>query len=149
PDSFFQEVDIFSEKSEYHKQLQQGGGKPTTLTISPKEVKAIYSHVLGNLYCMPDIPKVKDAFQAYIDKFNEIGLQYYYISPSDEKLALNLFVSGFSFFYRHHIEKNYFKIEFRDIREDENWNLKTRFSDYDLKLPEDQINKTGWKKITD
>ena len=149
PDSFFQEVDIFSDKSEYHKQLQQGGGKAVRLNITAKEVKAIYGHVLGNLYCMPDIPKVKEAFQSYIDKFNEIGLQYYHISPSDEKLALNLFVSGFSFFYRYHIEKNYFKIEFRDIREEENWNLKTRFSDYDLKLPIDQLKNTSWKKISD
>lgn len=149
PDSFFQEVDIFSDKSVYHKQLQQSGGKTRVLQISPKEAKAIYGHILGTLFCIPDTPSVKKSFQKYIDRFNEIGLQYYHISPSDEKLATNLFVSAFSFFYRNHIEKNYFKIEFRELRDDENWNLKTRFSEHELKLPVDQINNTSWKKITD
>jgi superfamily II DNA or RNA helicase len=149
PDSFFQEVDIFSDKSVYHKQLQQSGGRTTVLHIPPKEAKAIYGHILGSLFCIPDTPSVKQSFQKYIDRFNEIGLQYYHISPSDEKLATNLFVSAFSFFYRNHIEKNYFKIEFRELRDDENWNLKTRFTDHELKLPVDQIGNTSWKRITD
>lgn len=149
PDSFFQEVDIFSDKSVYHKQLQQSGGRTTILQITPKEAKSIYGQILSTLFCIPDTPSVKQSFQKYIDRFNEIGLQYYHISPSDEKLATNLFVSAFSFFYRNHIEKNYFKIEFRELRDDENWNLKTRFSDHELKLPVDQINNTSWKKISD
>ena len=149
PDSFFQEVDIFADKSVYHKQLQQSGGKTSVLHISPKETKAIYAHILGRLFCIPDTPSVKQSFQKYIDKFNEIGLQYYYISSSDEKLVTNLFVSAFSFFYRNHIEKNYFKIEFRELRDDENWNLKTRFNDYEIKIPVDQIDNISWKRIAD
>lgn len=149
PDSFFQEVDIFSDKSVYHKQLQQSGGRKTSLQVSSKEVKDIYGHILGSLYCVPDTPSIKQSFQKYIDRFNEIGLQYYHISPSDEKLAKNLFVSAFSFFYRNHIEKNYFKIEFREIRSDENWNLQQRFSPYELKIPVDQIENSGWKRISD
>lgn len=149
PDSFFQEVDIFSDKSVYHKQLQQNGGKATSLKITQKEAKSIYGQILGTLFCMPDTPSVKQSFQKYLDRFNEIGLQYYHISPSDEKLSMNLFVSAFSFFYRNHIEKNYFKIEFRDLRDDDNWNLKTRFSEYEIKLPVDQINNKTWKKIAD
>src|SRR6185437_5369905 len=41
PESFFLEVDIFADKKEYHRQLQQSGGKETTLSISEKEMKAI------------------------------------------------------------------------------------------------------------
>lgn len=149
PDSFFQEVDIFADKSTYHKQLQQSGGVATPLIISAKEVKKIYGHVLGSLYCMPDTRKVKKAFQEYADRFNEVGLKYYQITPSDETLALNLFVNAFSFYYRNHIEKNYFEIEFRELRDDDSWNLKKNFKDYDIKIPVDQIKNSKWKKETD
>ena len=139
PDSFFLEVDIFADKKEYHKQLQQSGGIETTLSISEKEIKAIYGHVQKNLHCLPDTDTVRKAFKAYIDKFNEKQLKYYRLDEADDRLALNLFVNSFCFYYRNHIEKNYFILDFRQINEGDSWNLMKRFEDYELRIPGDQI----------
>jgi superfamily II DNA or RNA helicase len=149
PDSFFLEVDIFADKKEYHKQLQQSGGVATTLAISEKELKAIYGHVQKNLHCLPDSDTVRKAFKSYIDKFNQIGLKYYRIDDADDKLAVNLFVSSFSFFYRNHIEKNYFRLDFKQINEGDSWNLMKRFEDYELRIPDDQIENKKRLQIKD
>jgi superfamily II DNA or RNA helicase len=139
PDSFFLEVDIFANKKEYHKQLQQTGGIETKLSISEKEIKTIYGHVQKNLHCLPDTDTVRKAFKTYIDMFNEKQLKYYRLDDADDKLALNLFVNSFSFYYRNHIEKNYFILDFRQINEGDSWNLMKRFENYELRIPDDQI----------
>lgn len=149
PDSFFLEVDIFADKRDYHKQLQQSGGVETTLTITEKEVKAIYGHVQKNLHCLPDSDTVKKAFKAYIDRFNEKELKYYRLDDGDDKLALNLFVNSFSFFYRNHIERNYFRLDFRQINEGDSWNLMKRFEDYELRIPDDQIENKKRLQVKD
>lgn len=149
PDSFFLEVDIFADKKEYHKQLQQSGGVETILSITEKEMKAIYGHVQKNLHCLPDSDTVKKAFKAYIDKFNEKELRYYRLDDADDKLALNLFVNSFSFFYRNHIEKNYFRLDFRQINEGDSWNLMKRFEDYEIRIPDDQIGNKKRLQVRD
>ena len=147
PDSFFVEVDVFADKNVYHKQIQQSGGLVTTLTLGDKEFRDIYGIVQKHLHCLPDSNASRNAFSSYRDRFNAIGLQYYKINDADEKLAKNLFVNSFSHFYRSHIEKNYFQLDFHQLEELENWNLKNRFPDYELKLPEDQINNDTRLKI--
>ena len=149
PDSFFLEVDIFADKKEYHKQLLQSGGIETTLSITEKEMKTIYGHVQKNLHCLPDSDTVKKAFKAYIDKFNQKQLKYYRLDDSDDKLALNLFVNSFSFFYRNHIEKNYFRLDFRQINEGDSWNLMKRYEDYELRIPDDQIENKKRIQVKD
>lgn len=146
PDSFFLEVDVFSDKNVYHKQIQKGGGVATQLDIAEKDTKAIYGLVQKHLHCLPDSETSRIAFKEYMNKLNEFGLQYYRSDPADDKLALNLFVSAFSYFYRNHIEKNYFRLDFRQLQEEDSWNLKQKFRDYDIKIPEDQVeNKTRVK----
>ncbi|MBI5189939.1 MAG: DEAD/DEAH box helicase family protein [Nitrospirae bacterium] len=149
PDSFFIEVDVFADKNVYHKQLQQTGGVITPLTLGSKELKSIYGIVLKTLHCLPDSDTTKKTFQAYIDKFNNIGLQYYRLSDADDRLAVNLLVNSFSFFYKNHIEKNYFAIEFREIRSEDTYNLRNSFKDYEMKIPVDQVENTSWRKIKD
>jgi len=149
PDSFFLEVDIFADKKEYHKQLQQSGGIATTLSISDKELKAIYGHVQKNLHCLPDSETVRKSFKSYIDKFNQLGLKYYRLDDADDKLAINLFVSSFSFFYRNHIEKNYFRLDFKQINEGDSWNLMKRFEDYELRIPDDQVENKKRLQVKD
>jgi len=149
PDSFFLEVDIFADKKEYHKQLQQSGGVITTLAITDKELKAIYGHVQKNLHCLPDSDTVRKSFKSYIDKFNEIGIKYYRLDDADDKLAVNLFVSSFSFYYRNHIEKNYFRLDFKQINEGDSWNLMKRFEDYELRIPDDQVENKKRLQIKD
>lgn len=149
PDSFFLEVDIFADKKEYHKQLQQSGGVVTTLSITDKELKAIYGHVQKNLHCLPDSDTVRKSFKSYIDKFNGIGLKYYRLDDADDKLAVNLFVSSFSFYYRNHIEKNYFRLDFKQINEGDSWNLMKRFEDYELRIPDDQVENKKRLQVKD
>lgn len=149
PDSFFIEVDVFSDKNVYHKQIQQSGGVAARLLLTDKEIRTIYGIVQKNLHCLPDSETSRKAFRDYISRFNENGLQYYRIDSADDKLAINLFVNAFSFFYRNHIEKNYFRLDFRQLQEEDSWNLKQRFTDYELKLPEDQIENKARIKVKD
>jgi len=143
PEQFFLEVDIFSDKNVYHKQIKEKGGKPETLQLTEKELKQIYGIVQKTLPCLPDTETVKKAFRDYIDSFNHIGLQYYKLDGADDKLALKLFVDAFSFYYRNKIERDYFILDFQKLNEEDSWNLKKQFHDFELKIPEDQVqNKT-------
>ncbi len=147
PDTFFLEVDIFADEKEFHKQLQQSGGTIGILKFADKELKQVYGRAMKNLHCLPDTAYTKNAFSLYLEKLNGIGLQYYKLTDSDDKLAMNLFVDSFSHFYRNHIEKNYFSIDFREVKSDEAYNLINTFREYEMKIPEDQINNEKWKKF--
>jgi len=149
PDSFFVEVDVFSDKEIYHKQIQQGGGVPATLFISEKETKLIYGRILKNLPCLPDTDTSKTAFKNYIDKFNSIGLQYYRIDDADDILASNLFRDAFCNYYRNKIEKDYFNLDFRELQTDDAFYLPTYFKDYEIKLSDDLIENKLRLKIKD
>jgi superfamily II DNA or RNA helicase len=149
PDQFFIEVDIFSDKSTYHKQIKEKGGKPTTLHLTEKEFKKVYGMVQKNLPVLPDTETSKQAFREYFDKFNQIGLQYYKLDESDDNLALKLFTDAFSFYYRNKIEKDYFTLDFRQINTEESWNLKKEFKNIDLRIPDDQVTKNLRLKVND
>ena len=143
------EVDIFSDKNVYHKQIKEKGGKPTTLQITEKELKQIYGIVQKNLPCLPDTETSRKAFRDYIDTFNHVGLQYYKMDDADDKLALKLFVDAFSFYYRNKIEKDYFILDFYQLSDEDSWSLKKEFQNYELKIPEDQIENKMRLKVKD
>lgn len=149
PNSFFMEIDVFSDKKVYHKQIQQSGGKKTQLLIQDSDINSIYSFACKNLYCMPDNSEIRGYFKSYIETLNNKGLMFYKIDEADEKLALNNFISSFSWFYRSYIEKHYYKLNFRELNEDDSWNLSQQFSDYDIKLPKDQIKNKARLKYKD
>jgi superfamily II DNA or RNA helicase len=149
PEQFFMEVDIFSDKNVYHSQIKEKGGKQETLLITEKELKNIYGIVQKNLPVLPDTETTRQAFKDYILAFNEIGLQYYKLDEADEKLALKLFVDAFSFYYRNKIEKDYFILDFRQLSDEDSWSLKKEFHNYDLKIPEDQIENKMRLKVKD
>jgi superfamily II DNA or RNA helicase len=149
PDRFFVEVDVFSDKEIYHKQIQQGGGIPTLLTITDNDTKTIYGRVLKNLPCLPDTETSKVAFRNYVTKFNLIGLQYYRIDDTDDILAFNLFRDAFCNYYRNKIERDYFNLDFREIQAEDTFYLPTYFKDYEIKLPDDLIENKLRLKIKD
>lgn len=149
PESFFIEVDIFADKNVFHTQMEPYKDKQTLLRLTDKDILTVYGMIQKNLYCLPDSDTVKNAFKQYIEKFNSIGLKYYRLDDADEKLALNLFVNSFSFFYRNHIEKNYFRLDFKQIEQGESWNLLQHFKDYELRIPEDQVDNKTRQKVKD
>jgi len=146
PDAFFVEVDVFADEKEYHTQIQNAGGTPNNLLLTKDDAKSILGIVIKKLYCLPDTKFTNDRFVDYINKLNEIGLQYYYISESDEKLVRNHLISSFAFFYRSYIEKRYYRLDFKPIFAEDSWNLKKHFTQYNITIPVDQIeNKKGIK----
>lgn len=149
PESFFLEVDVFSDKNEYHEQIIKSNGIETTLNILDTEINSIYGIVLKNLHCLPNTEYSKNIFKLYADKLNKLSLKYYRINSADDKLASNLFVESFSFFYRNHIEKNYFSLDFRQLHEEDSWNLKAKFRDYEFKIPVDQIERNAYLRVID
>jgi len=73
PESFFIEVDVFSDKNVYHEQIINSDGIETPFIISDKEIKSIYGIVLKNLHCLPDTEYSKNIFKSYADKLKELG----------------------------------------------------------------------------
>jgi superfamily II DNA or RNA helicase len=145
PDGFFLEIDIFANKLIFHEKF---GTLPfRKLQLTDKEQKAVYGNVQRNLYCLADTLTIRTAFAAYFKALNEIGLYYYHNSDADEQLAKKLFVSSFAFFYRNHIEKNFFQLDFRQISQDDSWNLKQQFKSVEIKIPEDQVQNNTRKKV--
>lgn len=149
PESFFVEVDIFADSKIYHEQMRDVGADFYTMKLQEKQTRAIYGIVQRNLFCLPDTRRVYDVFEEYTDRLNDIGLQYPKLDDADDLLALNHLIHNFSFFYRNHIEKNFYKLDFQPIRTDDRWNLRSQFQEYQLKIPEDQIKNDTLQKIED
>lgn len=147
PEGYFTEVNLFGEKEEYHRALQQGGGKPAPLRLTERERKGVYNIVIKRLNCLPDLPRTHRAFEAYFQKLNEIGLKYYRISEendTDERMAKSLFVNAFAFYYQNHIEKSYFSLDIRRLRDDDSWNLYQHFKDEQIKIPASEQLNSKW-----
>ncbi len=147
PEGYFTEVNLFDAKEEYHRILQQGGGKPTPLQLTEREKKSVYNIVIKRLNCLPDLPRTHRAFEAYFHRFNEIGLKYYRISEendTDERTVKNLFVNAFAFYYQNHIEKNYFSLDIRRMRDDDSFNLYQHFKDEQIKIPTGEQQNSKW-----
>ncbi|MFC1556973.1 DEAD/DEAH box helicase family protein [candidate division KSB1 bacterium] len=149
PESFFVEVDVFADKKIFHAQMRNVGASFEPLTLVEKQTKAIYGIVQKNLYCLPDTKRVYSVFEDYISKLNSIGLLFYKLDEADRQLALNHVVHNFAFFYRNHIEKNFYELDFKPIRTEDSWNLKQQFGDYQIKIPEDQIQSDTLLKTKD
>jgi superfamily II DNA or RNA helicase len=148
PDSFFVEVDIFASQREYHKQLQETGGKAESLRLTNSHAEKIYGLAQRFLFCLPDTSAVKECFQRYCDAINNVGLQFYSLDDGDRRLAENLLISTFGQFYRSYVEKHYFKLDFQALSELESWNLASHFKDYQIVIPKDQVrNKTLGKSL--
>ncbi|MBT3751363.1 MAG: DEAD/DEAH box helicase family protein, partial [Bacteroidetes bacterium] len=145
PSSFFIEVDVFSDQKQFHQEIQKAGGIQTSLPLSTKDFDDIYSKVQKSLLCLSDTKHTRSTFYTYMDRFNQIGLQYYRNDDADEKLVLNKFKDTFSYFYRNYIEKNYYTLQFKEIFAEDSWPLKESFKDHQIILPSDQIgsNKLG------
>lgn len=145
PNGFIIEVDVFADEKVYHQQIQQSGGKKSELKIQQKDIDSIYTFACKQLYCLPDNQKIKSYFNQYIESIVEKGLFFYKIDEADEKLAVNNFVNSFSWFYRNHIEKHYYSLNFRNLSDEDTWSLSQSFSNFELKIPKEQIKN---KKIS-
>ena len=126
PNSFFVEIDMFSEENKFHREMRNAGAHSAQLTIGERQLKAIYGIVHKQLFCLPDTKRIADLFEAYLQRLNQIGLMYYRIDPVDEQLALNLFVNTFSFFYRNYVEGKYYTLDFKSMDSTEKWILEVQ-----------------------
>lgn len=148
PNAFFIEVDIFSDPKDFHREIKKAGGTPTSLTIKEKDIDDIYSKVQKTLLCLPDNKHTRKRFYSYAEKLNEVGLQFYCSDSADERLAKNKFKDTFSYFYRNHIEKNYYDLRFSETVAENSWPLKECFKSHQIIIPEDQINNNKLKELS-
>jgi superfamily II DNA or RNA helicase/phage repressor protein C with HTH and peptisase S24 domain len=147
PDAFIIEVDVFADRKVYHEQMQKSGGIETIYQWNDKTLKDIYNIVHKSLYCLPETETVKNIFEGYKNGINQKQLYYYRLDDSDDVLIQNLFTSVFSFFYKNHIEKNYFQLDFSNTQDIGTWSLSQHFKDEDINIPKDQTNsKKGIKE---
>lgn len=149
PASFFIEVDVFADEKTFNREFKNAGARPALLQIEDKHFKSIYGIVQKQVYCLPDTNRVHTIFSSYLKKINEISLRYYKIDSADELLAQNYFVNTFSFFYRNYVEKNYYELDFKSIETTTPWILKRNFNDYQIHIPEDQIENKKLREIFD
>src|SRR5690606_2791580 len=56
PNSFFTEVDLFTDEKIFHKLGEDQDWNYDTLEISEKDMKEVYGRVLKELQAIPDIP---------------------------------------------------------------------------------------------
>jgi superfamily II DNA or RNA helicase len=148
PGAFFVEVDVFADHKVFHQQMR-GNFHDEVLELNESHAKGIYASVMKHLYCLPDNKESKDIFKKYIERFQELGMRYYYSDDADKKLAQSKFVSMFAAFYRSYIEKNYFELDFKSIVNEDSQSLKQRFTDVEILIAADQEKNTSWKRIND
>jgi type III restriction enzyme len=90
PDSFFTEMDLFSDEEQFHKLGEDQNWNYDQLEISEKDMKEIYGRVVSKLKPIPDVPQSFAIFQEYGKRINKAGFFYYNLDDVDYKLALNI-----------------------------------------------------------
>lgn len=135
PNSFFTEVDLFTDAGTFHKLGEDQDWNFEKLEISEKDMKEIYGRVLKDLKPIPDIPRTYSIFQEYGKRLNEEGLYYYNLDEVDEKLAHNRFKDYFTYFYIHYVENEYFELDFDTLDSESNtWWLQNEFKTEKIKI---------------
>ncbi|MDG4714832.1 DEAD/DEAH box helicase family protein [Winogradskyella marincola] len=135
PNSFFTEVDLFTDADTFHKLGEDQDWNYEKLEISEKDMKEVYGRVLKDLKPIPDIPKTYKIFQEYGKLLNDIGLYYYNLDEVDEKLAHNRFKDYFTYFYIHYVENEYFELDFDTLDSESNsWWLQNEFKTEKIKI---------------
>ena len=135
PNSFFTEVDLFTDEKIFHKLGEAQDWNFDALEISEKEMKEVYGRVLKDLQAIPDIPKTYMTFQEYGKRLNAIGFYFYNLDEVDEKLAINRFKDSFTYFYIHYVENEYFELDFDTLDSESNvWHLQNEFKTEKIKI---------------
>ncbi|MDB4107034.1 DEAD/DEAH box helicase family protein [Bacteroidia bacterium] len=135
PNSFFTEVDLFTDERAFHKLGEDQDWNFDTLKISEKDMKEVYGRVLKELQAIPDVPKTYSTFQDYGKLINEIGFYFYSLDEVDYKLAINRFKDSFTYFYIHYIENEYFELDLDTLdSESNNWLLQNEFKTEKIKI---------------
>ena len=147
PNTFFVEVDVFSEKDEFINQIRTTGGIEKELVLSNSHAVTIYSIVQKRLFCLPDSKNVRELFSSYVKRINEKKLFYFRLDESDDELVCNQVVNSFSNFYRNHIEKNYYDLQFDEVDRNFHHYLDQKFKEYEISIPKDQVKNKTLEKI--
>ncbi|MEQ6122646.1 DEAD/DEAH box helicase family protein [Pseudotenacibaculum sp. MALMAid0570] len=135
PNSFFTEVDLFTDEKVFHKLGEDQDWNYDTLEISKKDMKEVYGRVLKELQAIPDIPKTYTTFQQYGKLLNDVGFYFYNLDEVDYKLAINRFKDSFTYFYIHYVENEYFELDLDTLDSESNtWLLQNEFKTEKIKI---------------
>lgn len=149
PNSFFIEVDLFTDEKVFHKLGEDQDWNYDTLEISEKDMKEVYGRVLKELQAIPDIPRTYTTFQEYGKLLNEVGFYFYNLDEVDYKLAINRFKDSFTYFYIHYVENEYFELDLDTLDSESNtWLLQNEFKTEKIKIRTKDKNNDS-RNITD
>lgn len=144
PDSFFTEMDLFSDEEQFHKLGEDQDWNYDQLEISEKDMKDIYGRVVSKLKPIPDVPQSFSIFQEYGKLINLAGFFYYNLDEVDYKLALNRFKDSFTYFYIHYVENEYFELDLDTLdSESDTWLLQNQFKTEKIKVRAKDKNNTS------
>lgn len=144
PDSFFTEMDLFSDEEQFHKLGEDQDWNYDQLEISEKDMKDIYGRVVSKLKPIPDVPQSFTIFQEYGKLINLAGFFYYNLDEVDSKLALNRFKDSFTYFYIHYVENEYFELDLDTLdSESDTWLLQNQFKTEKIKVRSKDKNNTS------
>lgn len=144
PDSFFTEIDLFSDEIQFHKLGEDQNWPFYQLEISEKDMKDIYSRVVSKLKPIPDVPQSYSIFQEYGKLINFAGFFFYNLDEVDKKLAINRFKDSFTFFFIHYVENEYFELDYDTLdSESDTWLLQNQFKTEKIKVRAKDKNNTS------
>lgn len=140
PESFFTEVDLFTDEKTFHKMGEDQNWNFDKLVITDKDTKEIYGRVLAKLKPIPDVPKTYSIFREYSRLLNEAGLHFYNLDEIDYKLAVQRFKDSFIYFYIHYVENEYFELDLDTLDSESNiWLLQNEFKTVKIKVRKKDI----------
>ncbi|WP_027078855.1 DEAD/DEAH box helicase [Maribacter antarcticus] len=149
PNSFFTEIDLFTDENIFHKLGEDQDWNYDTLEISEKDMKEVYGRVLKELQAIPDVPKTYTTFQQYGKLLNDVGFYFYNLDDVDYKLAINRFKDSFTYFYIHYVENEYFELDLDTLDSESNtWLLQNEFKTEKIKIRTKDKNNDS-RKIKD
>lgn len=149
PDSFFTEVDLFTDEKMFHKLGEDQNWNYDSFEVSEKDMKEVYGRIIAKLKPIPDVPLTYQIFQEYGKLLNESGFCFYSLDDIDTKLALNRFKDSFTYFYIHYVENEYFELDLDTLdSESDTWLLQNHFKTEKIKIRSKDKNNDS-RKIED
>jgi superfamily II DNA or RNA helicase len=135
PDSFFTEMDLFSDEAQFHKLGEDQNWNYEPLEVSEKDMKEVYGRVISKLKPIPDVPMTFQIFLKYGKLINDCGFCFYSLDDIDYKLAINRFKDSFTYFYIHYVENEYFELDLDTLdSESDTWLLQNQFKTEKIKI---------------
>ncbi|HNM04543.1 MAG TPA: DEAD/DEAH box helicase family protein, partial [Leptospiraceae bacterium] len=147
PNSFFTIIDIFSDDFTFLKEMEKNGIPSEKFHLDEDDYKEISARIIKKVPHIPDSDKYKNYIKSYIDDLIQREFYFFKSDEADKEIAKRKFKDSFCYFFDNYIHKHYYQPDYKQIHEDQFFDLEDIFKDAEISIHEDAVGSRQKKKM--